>query len=332
VCGTILVTGGAGYIGSHICKALAEAGFVPLTVDNLSRGHAWAVKWGPLEVVDIADGEALDRVFRDYRPWAVMHAAGYIAVGESLREPGLYYRNNVLGLLTLLDRMRRHGVDRMVFTSTAAIYGDRVPTPVGEEDPQAPANPYGASKCAAERILQDYDKAYGLRAMSLRCFNVAGADPEGEVGEAHEPETHVIPLALRAATDGDEILAILGTDYATPDGTAIRDFVHVSDVAAAHLKALDYLAAGGATKALNLGAGHGHSVRDIADAVGRVLGRPVKWRGKPRRPGDPAVLVADVRAARRILDWTPRMSDLQSIVVTAADWQFRQDARVRTAS
>ncbi|KAA6183963.1 UDP-glucose 4-epimerase GalE [Thiohalocapsa marina] len=317
---SVLVTGGAGYIGSHACKALAQAGYQPVACDNLVYGHPWAVKWGPLEQGDIADRAWLDALIARYRPVAVMHFAAYAYVGESVQDPGKYYRNNVAGTLTLLEALRDHQVRHCIFSSTCATYGVPAVMPIDEATPQAPINPYGASKWMIERILADFEVAHGLRSLSLRYFNAAGADPDGEIGEEHAPETHLIPLAIQAAQRGEPALAIFGTDYDTPDGTAVRDYIHVTDLAVAHVKALEDLLAGGASGALNLGTGQGYSVREVVEAVEVVSGRPVPVREAARRVGDPPVLVADPRRAMQRLDWQPRYSSLSRIVETAWGW------------
>ncbi len=316
----ILVTGGAGYIGSHACKALAEAGFLPVTYDSLEAGHAWAVRWGPLEEGDIADGARLCAVMDRYRPAALMHFAAHIAAGESVADPGKYYRNNVAGSLCLLETMRAHGLARLVFSSSAAVYGTPEATPIPETHPTRPINPYGASKLMIERMIGDFSAAHGLRAVSLRYFNAAGADASGGIGEAHEPETHAIPLALTTALGARTHFEIHGTDYPTPDGTAIRDYVHVSDLAAAHVGALDRLLAGGEGAVVNVGAGGGFSVRQVLAAAEAATGRRIPVREGPRRPGDPAVLVADAAEARRLLDWRPRHTEIADIVASAWAW------------
>jgi UDP-glucose-4-epimerase GalE len=316
----ILVTGGAGYVGSHACKALAAAGHEPIVYDNLTRGHREFARWGPLEEGDIRDGPRLDAAFARHRIDAVMHFAALAYVGESVREPALYYRNNVGGTLELLDAMRRAGVGRLVFSSTCATYGVPARMPITEDLPQQPINPYGATKLMIERVLRDYDAAYGLRSVALRYFNAAGADPEGEIGEDHDPETHLIPLAIAAALGQKRELQIFGDDYPTPDGTAVRDYVHVTDLASAHVKALDYLRRGGTSTALNLGTGTGHSVREVIAAVERASGRRLPARVAPRRPGDPPRLVAAPGRARQVLGWEPVLSDIDTIVSTAWRW------------
>ena len=317
---TVLVTGGAGYIGSHACKALHRAGYTPVACDNLVYGHPWAVRWGPLERGDIADRPWLDGLFARYQPVAVMHFAAYAYVGESVRDPGKYYRNNVAGTLTLLEAARDHGLGAFIFSSTCATYGVPARLPIAEDCPQAPINPYGASKLMIERMLADFEVAHGLRSMVLRYFNAAGADVEGEIGEDHAPETHLLPLAIAAAQGRGPELALFGTDYPTADGTAVRDYIHVSDLAQAHVLALEDLLAGGASAALNLGTGRGWSVREVIAAVAAVAGRPVPVREAPRRAGDPPVLVADPARAIARLGWRPVYAGLEEMVATAWRW------------
>jgi UDP-arabinose 4-epimerase len=324
---SVLVTGGAGYIGSHVCKALAAAGYRPVTVDNLEQGYAWAVQWGPLEQVDVRDGQGLDRVFERYAPIAVMNFAAYIQVGESVRAPLKYYRNNLEGLLSLVAAMRRHAVPSLVFSSTAAVYGDPAEVPIPERHPLVPLNPYGSSKLMGERILADEATTGGFESVALRYFNAAGADPEATIGEAHVPETHLIPLAIRAARDPDFTLDVFGRDFDTRDRTAVRDYIHVDDLASAHVAALDYLRAGGRTTSLNVGTGQGASVQEVIDTCAQVLGQAPKYRDAPRRAGDSPQLVADPRRARELLDWQPLSSDLQTIVETAAAWDSKLHGR-----
>lgn len=321
--GTVLVTGGAGYVGAHGCKALSEAGYQPVVYDNLSHGHEQAVQWGPLERGDIADSLLLGEVFERYQPIAVMHFAAFIAVGESVEDPGKYYRNNVAGTLNLLQAMVAHSVDKFVFSSTAAIFGTPDKVPISEDEPQAPINPYGRSKLMVEQMLADLERAHGLRAVMLRYFNAAGASPDGEIGECHDPETHLIPLALDAAAGKGPALTVFGDDYPTPDGTCIRDYIHVGDLADAHVRALDYLGQGGATRGFNLGTGSGVSVREILDSIERVTKRAVPHNFGPRRPGDPPVLVSDASRARRELGWQPRLSDIDTIIASAWAWHRR---------
>jgi UDP-arabinose 4-epimerase len=320
---SILVTGGAGYVGSHACKALAAAGYRPVVYDSLSRGHRSAVKWGPLIEADLHDRDRLVQAMRAHRVEAVMHFAAFAYVGESVDCPELYYRNNVVGTLSLLDAMREAGVATIVFSSTCAVYGIPETVPIRETTAKAPLNPYGETKLAIERALHWYGNAHGMRYVALRYFNAAGADPDGEIGENHDPETHLIPLVLRAALGDGEGLRIFGTDYPTRDGTAIRDYIHVTDLADAHVRALRCLAECGESLELNLGTGSGHSVREVVASVERVTGRGVQRYEAPRRPGDPPELVADATLARERLGWIPRYSDLDTIVRTALAWETR---------
>lgn len=322
---TILVTGGAGYIGSHACKALAAAGHLPIVYDNLVYGHRWAVQWGPLEEGELADRGRLDAVIARWRPEAVMHFAAYAYVGESVTDPGKYYRNNFVGSLSLLEAMRDAGIQRIVFSSTCATYGVPQQRLIDEEHPQHPINPYGASKLMVERMLQDFGAAHGLQSISLRYFNAAGAAADGAIGEAHDPETHLIPLVLAAAAGRAGPITLHGDDYDTADGTCIRDYVHVEDLAAAHclaLEALDRLPPG--MTAINVGTGCGHSVREVIAAAERVCGTAVPMLVGPRRTGDPAVLVASAERARRLLGWQPVASDLTSILASAWRWHEKQ--------
>ncbi len=322
----VLVTGGAGFIGSHAAKALAGAGYRPVTIDNLSTGHAVAVKWGPLHEHDIRDAAALDGLFAAYRPVAVMHFAALSTVGESLTRPTVYYDNNVSGTIALLEAMRRAGCRHIVFSSTCATYGIPDHLPITEETPQAPINPYGRSKLMIEHILRDCDTAHGLRSASLRYFNAAGADPDGEIGEDHDPETHLIPIALQATLGLRPRLEIYGRDYPTPDGTCIRDYIHVSDLAQAHVLALERLLEGGESHALNLGSGTGFSVLEIVSAIARIAGRPVPHVFTARRPGDPARLVAGDGRARSELGWRPRLSAIDRQIGDALQWIARSAA------
>ncbi|HEX4078787.1 MAG TPA: UDP-glucose 4-epimerase GalE [Rhizomicrobium sp.] len=316
----ILVTGGAGYVGSHACSALRNAGFTPVTYDNLSRGFRALVRYGPFEQGDILDEARLTAVLNHYRPGAVMHFAALAYVGESVTAPLDYYRNNFAGALSLLSAMRACGIDRFVFSSTCAVYGTPEAQPMAETLPRAPINPYGRSKLMVEQALADASAAYGFRSVSLRYFNAGGAHPSREIGELHEPETHLIPRALMAANGEIDAIEIFGTDYPTPDGTAIRDYIHVCDLGDAHVSALRYLQSGGVTTALNLGTGRGYSVREVLDAVARVAGVQPPSRKSARRPGDPAMLVADGAAAMRVLDFAPKWNDLDGIVASAWDW------------
>jgi UDP-glucose-4-epimerase GalE len=316
----ILVCGGAGYIGAHMCKHLARSGHAPVAFDNLSTGHDRAVKWGPLVEGDLLDPDSLAAAFRNHAIDAVMHFAARSLVGESMREPALYFHNNVAGALNLLDAMRTAGVDKLVFSSTAAVYGNPVYTPIDEAHPCAPINPYGWSKLMAERAIEEQCRAHGLRAIALRYFNAAGADANGEIGEAHDPETHLVPNIVRAALDPARgPVKIFGNDYPTPDGTCIRDYIHVEDLCEAHLLALDYLAREPGFHAFNLGTGDGNSVAEVLAACrAHCNGAPASELA-PRREGDPAVLVASNRAAATSLGWHPRRT-LADCVTSALGW------------
>jgi UDP-glucose 4-epimerase len=322
---TVLVTGGAGYVGSHTCLRLAEAGFTPVVYDDLSNGHSEFARWGPLERGDIRDGARLDEVFARYRPAAVMHFAALIEVGESVKHPGRFYDNNVGGAISLIEAARRGGVNAFVFSSTCATYGDPVQVPMDESHPQHPLNPYGRSKLMIEQALADYDRYAGFRSVALRYFNAAGADPEGRIGERHEPETHAIPLAIQAAMGLRAGFSLFGTDYDTRDGTAVRDYVHVLDLADAHVLALKRLLAGGTSDVFNLGTGTGTTVKELIAAIRRVSGRPFEVAEVGRREGDAPVLVADNRKARDVLGWTPRYG-LDEIVRTAWAWHAGKEA------
>ena len=325
--GTVLVTGGAGYIGSHACKALAFAGYTPVAYDSLVYGHQTAVKWGPLEKGDILDGARVSDVLAKYRPVAVMHFAAFAYVGESVTDPAKYYRNNVVGTLTVLDAMLALHIKRFVFSSTCATYGTPDSVPICEDAPQRPINPYGASKLMVERVLADYRAAYGLESIALRYFNAAGADPDGDTGEDHDPETHLIPLVLDAAAGIRPHITVLGDDYNTPDGTCVRDYVHVADIADAHVRAFARLGEDGLRGAYNLGTGIGVSVSDVIGMVRQVTGREVSVVRGARRPGDPEKLLADARLAKQDLGWEPHSSSLQNIVETAWAWHRRGRAR-----
>lgn len=320
---TILVTGGAGYIGSHACKALAAAGYLPVTFDNLVSGHRWAVRWGPLVEGDILDRAALDRAMNQYRPRAVMHFAAFACVGESMSDPGKYYRNNVAGSINLLEAMRDRGISQLVFSSTCSTYGKPRELPLAEGHAQQPVNPYGASKQMVERIMRDFGAAHGLRSIALRYFNAAGADPDGEIGEAHDPETHLVPLVLEAAAGIRPDITIFGDQYPTPDGTCIRDYIHVCDLAKAHLLALEALASGHAGTAYNLGNGCGFSVKDVIATARAVTGRPIAVRSGAARAGDPPSLVADASLIREELGWRPEYADLAGIIESAWRWHQR---------
>jgi UDP-arabinose 4-epimerase len=320
----ILVTGGAGYIGSHACKALAHAGYTPIAFDSLVYGHREAVRWGPLVEGDLADQALVAATLRRFDIAAVMHFAAYAYVGESMAKPELYFRNNVVNSLGLLECMNEAGISRIVFSSTCATYGIPETVPIRETLPQRPVNPYGESKLMVERMLHWYGGAHGLTHAALRYFNAAGADMDCEIGEDHEPETHLIPLVLQAAMGRRPRIDVLGTDYPTPDGTAIRDYIHVQDLAEAHVKALAHLLEGGASLELNLGTGVGHSVREVIAAAERVTGRSIPQRETGRRPGDPPVLVAEASRTREVLGWVPTLSTLDTILASAWAWHNRR--------
>jgi len=317
---TILVTGGAGYIGSHTCKHLAAAGYLPVVLDNLVQGHQWAVKWGPLIVGDISDSELVRRTVHDFGIKAVIHFAAHAYVGESVQNPRKYFRNNVSGTLAFLDTILDCGINKLVFSSSCATYGLPDQLPIKEDQSQRPINPYGASKLMIENVLRWYGNAYGLRTVILRYFNAAGADPEGEIGEDHSPETHLIPLLIASAQRKTPPVEIFGTDYDTKDGTAIRDYIHVWDLAAAHVSAVSHVLLGGPSDQLNLGTGRGHTIREVILAVEEVGGRKVPYRPGPRRQGDPPALVADATRAGDMLGWQPKFSELRTIVETAWRW------------
>ena len=317
---TILVTGGAGYVGSHCCKEFAAKGWTVVVYDNLYRGWRDMVKWGELIEGDILDRDALQGAIARVKPDVLAHFAALTYVGESVEHPDLYYRNNTLGTFNILEAMRAEGVDKMIFSSTAATYGEPLEAPMPETHRQLPINPYGWSKLMVERMMFDYAAAYGLRFAALRYFNAAGASADGEIGERHEPETHVIPLAARGALRDDYRFTIFGDDFDTRDGTCVRDYVHVSDLGRAHAAAADYLMKGGAAGAFNLGTGEGTTVKEIADAIEAVSGKPLPRTVGPRRAGDPAVLVASNAKAREVLGWTPAQSSIQEIVASAWAW------------
>jgi UDP-arabinose 4-epimerase len=319
----VLVTGGAGYIGSHTCKHLAASGHTPVVFDDLSQGHEWAVKWGPLERGSLNDPARLAEVFAAHRVDAVIHFAASALVGESMSHPGKYFRNNTLGSFNLIEAMREAGVGTLVFSSTCATYGNPVRVPIDEAHPQVPVNPYGESKLMVEWMLRWYGQCHGLRWMALRYFNAAGADPDAEIGEDHDPESHLIPLVIGATLGTRPPVKVFGTDYPTPDGTAVRDYIHVVDLADAHLRAIERLGAGTSSQAINLGTGLGQSVQQVIDTVGRVSGRPVPFDRAPRRAGDPPELVADPSRARDVLGWTPRYADLPSMVQHAWNWHSK---------
>jgi len=324
----ILVTGGAGYVGAHACKALHRAGYTPVVFDNLSTGHKTFVRWGPLVPGDVRDADALRHTIRAYTVEAVLHFAASAYVGESVADPQKYYENNVVGSLSMLRAMLETGCRRIVFSSSCSIYGEPETVPIGESTPQNPVNPYGASKAMVERILCDYQKTDKIAAIALRYFNASGADPETELGELRDPETHLIPRAMMAIQGYIHDFAVFGTDYPTPDGTAIRDYIHVSDLAEAHVAAVRRLIAGGASGALNLGTGRGWSVKQVLDAIAAETGESLPISHAPRREGDPPVLVADASLGRRELGFAPRLSDLKTIVQTAWAWHHRAHPRL----
>lgn len=320
----VLVCGGAGYIGSHVNKQLHREGYETVVFDNLVYGHKEAVKWGHFEKGDLSNVEDIERVFSKYRIDAVFHFAAWAYVGESVADPGKYYYNNVACTLNLLNVMRKHGCNKIIFSSTCATYGEPGHVPITEDMPQNPINPYGASKLMAERILGDYDRAYGLQFVALRYFNAAGADPEGEIGESHDPETHLIPLVLDAAGGRRKNIKVFGTDYDTPDGSCIRDYIHVHDLATAHLLALHYLEEGKGSDFFNLGNTLGTSVFEVIDTVRRISGREFDVILADRRPGDPARLVGSSEKARRLLGWEPVHEEIGTIVEHA--WRWHESA------
>lgn len=326
----VLVTGGAGFIGSHACKALSEAGALPIAFDNLSTGHSDVVRWGPLVRADVRDKSALVSAMRQFNVNAILHFAASAYVGESVTNPALYYDNNVGGMTALLQAAQECKITRIVFSSSCATYGRPDLLPIYETTPQVPINPYGRTKLICEQMLADFGAAYNMQHVALRYFNAAGADPAGQLGERHDPETHLLPLALRAAAGG-EPLKVFGNDYDTPDGTCIRDYVHVSDLARAHVLALLYLASGQKSVAVNLGSGRGHSVLEVCEAIRRVTGRTVPVNFAPRRAGDPPVLIADPSLASRLLGFTTNLSDLDTIVAHAAPWFGLPERQIKVA-
>jgi len=316
----ILVTGGAGFIGSHTCKALSRAGYLPVTFDNLSRGHAWAVRWGPLERGNIADAERLGEVIRRYRPEAVIHFAGYGYVGESMESPDLYYGNNVIQTGLMLETLRHCGVRSMVFSSSCATYGGVHAHAIDESMEQKPLSTYGFSKLVVEHMLNDYGRAFGFRSLALRYFNAVGADPDGELGESHDPEPHFLPRVLRVAAGREPLISLYGNDYPTVDGTCVRDYVHVHDLALGHVLAVQGVLDGGLTGAINLGTGHGSSLMEIIQVARRVTGCDIATEIRPRREGDPAYAVADARRAALVLGWTPVYTDMDEIIAHSWRW------------
>lgn len=316
----VLVTGGAGYIGSQVCKQLQRAGYEPVTLDNLSKGRKESVRWGPLEVGDIADRAFVGKVLKMHRPIGVIHLAAFTDVGESVQRPDKYYRNNVVGTLSLLEELKEHQIKTFIFSSTCATYGDVKKVPIDEETPQLPINPYGWTKLFDEQIIKDFREAYGLRYGLLRYFNVAGADLDGELGEEHQPPCHVIPIIFDAVVGKTPHFSLFGDDYDTADGTCIRDYIHVADLAEAHVKALEYLLKHDEGIILNLGSGKGFSVKELIDSTEKIVGKKVPLRLVPRRPGDAPELVADPSKAKRLIGWQARHSDIDTILTTAWQW------------
>lgn len=316
----VLICGGAGYIGSHINKLLSQKGCETVVFDNLVYGHREAVKWGTFVKGDLADEKDIESVFQTYKIDAVFHFAAFAYVGESVEQPEKYYFNNVVNTLNLLKVMRRHGCEKIIFSSTCATYGEPDCVPITEEQDQSPINPYGVSKLMVERIFRDYEKAYGLRYVVLRYFNAAGADPEGEIGESHMPETHLIPLVLDAAAGKREDIKVFGVDYDTPDGSCVRDYIHVADLAEAHFLALQYLEQGGTSDFFNLGNERGTSVLEVVEAVKMVTGKDFAVTYADRRPGDPAVLVGSSKKAERVLGWKAEYPDIEEIAAHAWNW------------
>lgn len=319
----VLVTGGGGYIGSHVVAALGEKHHDVVTYDNFSKGHKDSVLYGDCVAADLANEQLLGAVIQLFKPDAVIHFAAFIEVGESMIEPLRYYRNNTANTFGLLDVMVRNGVDKFVFSSTAAVYGNPLSIPIPEGESIKPINPYGRAKAMVEKVLEDVSRTKGLRYIGLRYFNAAGADPQCRIGERHNPESHLIPLVLKAAKGERDSITVFGADYSTPDGTCVRDYVHVADIAQAHILALEYLMNGGASDVFNCGYGHGFSVRDIVDTTRRVTGRRLCVEEGKRRPGDPAVLVADCTKLKSVLGWTPEHDDLDFIIRTAWEWEQR---------
>ena len=319
----VLVVGGAGYIGSHMVKMLSKAGHDVSTLDNLSNGYRDAVMYGEFIEGDIADKALLGRLFTENSFDGVMHFASYIQVGESVEKPSMYYQNNVSNTLVLLEAMVEQGIKHFIFSSTAATFGEPEYTPIDEAHTQQPINPYGHSKLMVEQILADFDHAYGLKSVSLRYFNAAGADPEGELGERHIPETHLLPLVLQAASGRRENITVFGTDYDTPDGTCVRDYIHINDLCSAHLLGLEHLLAGGESRAYNMGNGQGYSIKEVIDVAKKVTGTDFEVKQGERRDGDPARLVADATLLQKELGWKPKYADLETIIRHAWGWEMK---------
>lgn len=321
---TILITGGAGYIGSHMVRLLDSLGHQVVTFDDLSAGFRDAVLGGEFVQGSLHDNAALKSLFDSHQFDAVVHFAGSIAVGESVRDPAKYYQNNLAGALNLFDAMREHGVNKIVLSSTAAIFGNPQYVPIDEVHPQSPINPYGMTKWITEQMLRDYDSAYGFRSVALRYFNAAGASPDAALGERHDPETHLIPLVLRAAKGELPALTVFGTDYDTPDGTCVRDYIHIEDLCAAHVLALQHLISGGNSRAYNLGNGQGYSVKQVIEVAEKVCGKSVPVQYGPRRAGDPTSLVADASKIRKDWGWAPKYGELETIIKHAWQWEVKK--------
>ena len=316
----ILIVGGAGYIGSHMCKYLSQNGYTPIVLDNLVCGHRESVKWGPFIEGSMDDKTLLNHIFKEYEIAAVMHFAAFCYVGESVDNPAKYYRNNVAATLTLLEAMIENDILNFIFSSTCATYGEPIEIPIKENHPQSPINPYGRSKLMVEQIIDDFGNAYGLKSASLRYFNAAGADPDGELGEDHRPETHLIPLVLQTALNKREEIEIFGNDYPTSDGTCIRDYIHINDLAQSHLLALERLLNGLSGGQYNLGNGDGYSVKQVIDVARQVTKKKIPSKVVKRRPGDPAVLIGSSEKANKELGWKPQFTDLHTIIETAWNW------------
>ena len=316
----ILVVGGAGYIGSHMCKYLSKQGYTPIVLDSLVMGHREAVQWGPIYQGCMSNAEVLDQIFTNHAIKVVMHFAAFCYVGESVTKPLIYYHNNVNNTVRLLESMLRHDVERFIFSSSCATYGKPKDVPITESQGQKPINPYGKTKLIVEQMLEDFESAYGLRSISLRYFNAAGADPDGEIGESHDPETHLIPLVIQTALGIREEVQVFGNDYPTPDGTCVRDYIHVNDLAQAHLLAMEMLLNGHPSDQYNLGIGEGYSVNEVIERVGKTTGKRVPVRITERRAGDPPILIASNKKATEELGWKPCYSDLNTVIETAWNW------------
>ena len=326
----ILVIGGAGYIGSHMCKCLAQSGYTPIVLDNLVYGHRKAVQWGPFIEGSLDDTELLKHTFKTYDISAVMHFAAFTYVGESVQNPAIYYQNNVAATLSLLASMIDAKVNNFIFSSSCAVYGEPVEIPISEAHPQAPISPYGRTKRMVEEILGDFGNAYGLSSIALRYFNAAGADPDGQIGEVHDPETHLIPLVLQAALGQRDSIQVFGNDYATGDGTCVRDYIHINDLASAHLLALERLLNGHTGGAFNLGNGEGYSVMDVIETARNVTGKPISHQVTDRRKGDPAVLIGSSQKAKDELGWQPQYAELDVIIEHAWNWHKAHPKTQRT--